>query len=78
MVKEFTMPMLGEVMEEGVLQEWRKKEGDAVKRGEIILDVETDKAVIEVEATYSGILKKILVQEGETAEVNAVLALIER
>ncbi len=78
MAKEFTMPMLGEVMEEGTLLEWKKKEGDAVKRGEIILEVETDKAVMEIEATYSGILKKILVQEGETAEVNAVLALIER
>ena len=78
MAKEFTMPMLGEVMEEGTLLEWKKKEGDAVKRGEIILEVETDKAVMEIESTASGILQKILVQEGETAEVNAVLALIEK
>ena len=76
MTKEFTMPMLGEVMEEGTLLEWKKKEGDTVTRGEIILEVETDKAVMEIESTASGILQKILVQEGETAEVNAVLALI--
>ena len=76
MAKEFTMPMLGEVMEEGTLLEWKKKEGDAVKRGEVILEVETDKAVMEIESTATGILEKILVQEGETADVNAVLALI--
>ena len=78
MTKEFTMPMLGEVMEEGTLLEWKKKEGDTVKRGEIILEVETDKAVMEIESTTTGVLEKILVQEGETAEVNATLALISK
>ena len=76
MATEFLMPMLGEVMEEGTLVDWKKKAGDAVEKGEIILDVETDKAVMEIEATSTGTLEKILVQEGETVAVNTPLALI--
>jgi pyruvate/2-oxoglutarate dehydrogenase complex dihydrolipoamide acyltransferase (E2) component len=77
MATEFTMPMLGEVMEEGKLIEWKKREGDAVEKGEIILEVETDKVVAEVESPTAGVLKKILVQEGETVKVNTTLAMIE-
>lgn len=71
------MPMLGEVMEEGRIVAWLKKEGDSVERGENLLEVETDKAIMEVESTATGVLKKILVAEGETVPVNAPLALIE-
>lgn len=71
------MPMLGEVMEEGRIVAWLKKEGDNVERGENLLEVETDKAVMEVESTVTGVLKKILVPEGETVPVNETLALIE-
>ncbi len=71
------MPMLGEVMEEGRIVAWLKEEGDSVKRGENLLEVETDKAVMEVESTVTGVLKKILVAEGETVPVNEPLALIE-
>jgi pyruvate/2-oxoglutarate dehydrogenase complex dihydrolipoamide acyltransferase (E2) component len=77
MATEFTMPMLGEVMEEGKLIEWKKQPGDAVGKGEIILEVETDKVVAEVESPAAGVLKDILVQEGETVKVNTPLALIE-
>jgi len=77
MATEFTMPMLGEVMEEGKLIEWKKQPGDAVEKGEIILDVETDKVVAEVESPAAGVLKEILVPEGETVKVNTPLALIE-
>ncbi len=77
MATEFTMPMLGEVMEEGKLIEWKKHEGDAVEKGEIILEVETDKVVAEVESPAAGVLKEILVQEGETVKINTPLALIE-
>lgn len=77
MAVEFLMPKLGEVMEEGILIEWKKKEGDAVEKEEIILEIETDKGVVEIESTATGILQKILVQEGETVPVNAPLALIE-
>ena len=71
------MPMLGEVMEEGRIVAWLKEEGDSVERGENLLEVETDKAVMEVESTATGVLKKILVPEGETVPVNAPLAVIE-
>ena len=71
------MPMLGEVMEEGRIVAWLKEEGDTVERGENLLEVETDKAVMEVESTATGVLKKILVPEGETVPVNGLLAEIE-
>ncbi len=71
------MPMLGEVMEEGRIVLWHKQEGDRVERGENLLEVETDKATMEVESTVSGVLQKILVAAGETMPVNATLALIE-
>jgi len=77
MATEFTMPMLGEVMEEGKLIEWKKQPGDAVEKGEIILDVETDKVVAEVESPAAGVLKEIFVKEGETVKVNTPLAMIE-
>ena len=69
--------MLGEVMEEGRIVVWHKQEGDRVERGENLLEVETDKATMEVESTVSGVLQKILVAAGETVPVNATLALIE-
>ena len=77
MATELTMPMLGEVMEEGVVLSWRKQEGEAVEKGEIIVEIETDKAVAEVESPVSGVVKKILVAEGETVPVNTPLAVIE-
>ena len=77
MATELTMPMLGEVMEEGVVRSWKKQEGEAVEKGEVILEIETDKAVLEVESPASGVLKKILVPEGETVPVNTPLAVIE-
>ncbi len=58
MATEFQMPMLGEVMEEGLIVTWHKKEGDSVERGEVIMEVETDKATMEVESTGSGVLKR--------------------
>ena len=77
MATEFTMPMLGEVMEEGRIVAWHKQVGDKVEKGSIILEVETDKAVMGVESPASGVLSKILVTAGETVPVNTPLALIE-
>ena len=77
MSTELTMPMLGEVMEEGVVLSWKAKEGQAVEKGQIILEIETDKAVAEVESPASGVIKKILVSEGETVPINTPLAEIE-
>lgn len=77
MATEFTMPMLGEVMEEGCIVAWLKKEGDTVQQGDIIMEVETDKAAMELESPASGLLTKILVPEGETVPVNTLLAVIQ-
>jgi pyruvate dehydrogenase E2 component (dihydrolipoamide acetyltransferase) len=77
MATVFTMPMLGEVMEEGRIVAWRKHVGDRVEKGESIMEVEMDKATMEVESPASGVVKSILVPEGETVPVNTPLALIE-
>lgn len=63
MAKIVIMPQAGETMEEGTVREWLKKEGDPVKKGEILFAIDTDKAYLEVESDYSGILKKILVTQ---------------
>lgn len=54
------MPRSGQTMEEGSVVEWFKQEGDPVQKGELLLSIQTDKATIEVEADYSGVLAKIL------------------
>ena len=77
MTSEFTMPMLGEVMEEGRIVAWHKQVGDRVAKGEIMMEVETDKASMEVESMVSGIVISILVPEGETVAVNTPLAVID-
>jgi pyruvate dehydrogenase E2 component (dihydrolipoamide acetyltransferase) len=73
---EFVMPQLGADMSAGKLLGWRKKVGDPVKRGDIIADVETDKADIEVEVFAAGVIEKILVQPGERVPVGTPLAII--
>ena len=73
---EFVMPQLGADMTAGKLLGWRKKVGDSVKRGDIIADVETDKADIEVEVFSAGVIEKILVQPGEKVPVGTPLAII--
>lgn len=70
------MPKLGLTMDEGTIAEWRKKEGDPVEAGEIIFVVATDKLTFEVEAKESGVLAKILVEEGESADVSSVVGII--
>jgi pyruvate dehydrogenase E2 component (dihydrolipoamide acetyltransferase) len=73
---EVNMPRLSDTMQEGTITRWLKKPGDEVKRGDIIAEVETDKANMEVEAYDSGSLERILVQEGETAPIGKVIAII--
>jgi pyruvate/2-oxoglutarate dehydrogenase complex dihydrolipoamide acyltransferase (E2) component len=62
---------------EGTIARWLKQEGDAVAEGEIIVEIETAKALEEVPAPASGVLAKILLAEGETAEVHTEIGLIE-
>lgn len=72
-----TMPALSPTMTEGKLARWTKKEGDKIKSGDVIAEIETDKATMEVEAVDEGILGKILVAEGtEAVAVNTVIAMI--
>ena len=65
MAKDILMPLLSPSMTEGTLVKWIKKEGDAVKSGDVLAEVETDKATMDLEAFDSGILRKILVTEGD-------------
>ena len=71
------MPMYGEVMEEGTVYVWKKKAGDQVEKGEIVLEIETDKATVEVESPATGTVKEILVSAGETVPVHTPLMVIE-
>jgi pyruvate dehydrogenase E2 component (dihydrolipoamide acetyltransferase) len=74
---EILMPALSPTMTEGNLVKWHKKEGDAVKAGEILAEIETDKATMEVEAVDEGKVGKIIVPEGtENVKVNEVIALL--
>lgn len=75
-MKTVEMPKMGDTMEEGKILRWIKQEGDPVKRGESLAEVETDKVNIEIEAFASGVLRKILVPEGESAPIGAGIALI--
>ncbi|MCJ7660851.1 MAG: 2-oxo acid dehydrogenase subunit E2 [Anaerolineales bacterium] len=78
MITEIILPKLGQTMEEGAIIEWFKKEGDSVKRGDVLFSVESDKAVLEVEATARGFLRKILVQKEQVVPVLTVVALFTR
>ncbi|MDX1462912.1 MAG: pyruvate dehydrogenase complex dihydrolipoamide acetyltransferase [Marinirhabdus sp.] len=75
-IEIITMPRLSDTMEEGTVASWLKKEGDAVEEGDILAEIETDKATMEFESFYSGTLLKIGIAEGETAKVDALLAII--
>ncbi len=75
-VEIITMPRLSDTMEEGTVASWLKKEGDIVEEGDILAEIETDKATMEFESFYSGTLLKIGIQEGESAKVDALLAII--
>ena len=77
MPTEVLMPALSPTMEKGNLAKWLKKEGDAVKSGDVIAEIETDKATMEVEAVDEGTLGKILVPEGTNdVAVNTPIAMI--
>ena len=74
---EILMPALSPTMTEGNLAKWHKKEGDKVKSGDVLAEIETDKATMEVEAVDEGTLGKVVVPEGAQAvKVNAVIALL--
>jgi pyruvate dehydrogenase E2 component (dihydrolipoamide acetyltransferase) len=76
MAKDILMPMLSPSMTEGTLVKWIKKEGDAVKSGDVLAEVETDKATMDLEAFDAGILRAILIKEGERVPVNTRIGII--
>src|SRR6202021_2500533 len=76
MAKDILMPLLSPSMTEGTLVKWIKKEGDAVKSGDVLAEVETDKATMDLEAFDSGILRKILAAEGEKGGISARIGII--
>ena len=76
MATEVLMPKLGLTMTEGTIEEWKFKEGDTVKKGDILFSVATDKLTNDVEAEEDGTLLKILLPEGETAPCKSVIAWI--
>ncbi|AKA34484.1 pyruvate dehydrogenase complex dihydrolipoamide acetyltransferase [Flagellimonas lutaonensis] len=75
-VEIITMPRLSDTMEEGTVAKWLKKVGDSVEEGDILAEIETDKATMEFESFYSGTLLHIGIQEGEGAPVDSLLAVI--
>lgn len=76
MPQNILMPALSAGMEEGTIARWLKAEGDAVEVGEIIAEIETDKATLEMESTHSGVLGTILVANGRTVPVNTTIGLL--
>lgn len=75
-VQVINMPRLSDTMEEGTVARWIKHEGDKVEEGDILAEIETDKATMEFESFFEGTLLKIGIQEGESAKVETLLAII--
>src|SRR5690606_26926514 len=76
MAEIINMPRLSDTMEEGTVATWLKKVGDKISEGDILAEIETDKATMEFESFYEGTLLHIGVQEGETTKVDELLAII--
>ena len=73
---EINMPRLSDTMQEGTITRWLKKPGDEVKKGDVVAEVETDKANMEIESFSNGVLEQILVKEGETAPIGQPIAVV--
>src|SRR5204862_6714200 len=76
MATQVVMPKLSPTMEEGQIARWLKKEGDKVSMGEPLAEIDTDKATMEMQALSNGVLRKILVNEGESAPLGQLIAVI--
>ncbi len=74
---EITMPVLSDTMDKGKIVKWHVKEGDSVKKGDVIAEVESDKAIMEVQTFKDGVVKKLLAKEGDEIEVKKPIAIIE-
>src|SRR5689334_20809244 len=76
MATQVFMPKLSPTMEEGQISRWLKKEGDKVAMGEPLAEIDTDKATMEMQALSSGVLRKIVINEGESAPLGAMIGVI--
>ena len=72
------LPRISMNMEEGTITQWRKQPGDPFKQGEILYDIETEKAILEVEAPCDGTLVEIMAPEGEVVEVGGAVCRVEQ
>jgi pyruvate dehydrogenase E2 component (dihydrolipoamide acetyltransferase) len=71
---DYLMPKLGHLQEVGTVVEWRKKPGEAIKKGDVLVVIETEKTTVEVEATFNGVLQTLQTPVGETVPVGALIA----
>ncbi len=76
MLQQIKLPSLGATMEEGTIVSWKVKEGDAIKIGQVLLELESDKSVFEYESPCDGLIRKILAKDGETLAVQSTIAVI--
>src|SRR5438094_6161406 len=76
MASRVIMPKLTDSMEEGVVVKWRKAEGEPVEAGDVLAEIETDKAVMDLEAFGSGTLRRILAEPGQTVKSGALIAVV--
>ncbi|MEK7268461.1 MAG: biotin/lipoyl-containing protein, partial [Nitrospirota bacterium] len=76
MASRVVMPKLTDTMEEGVVLKWKKREGEVVGSGDVRAEIETDKAVMDLEAFASGTLRRVLVPEGTTVKAGELIAVI--
>jgi len=76
MSQEILLPKFDQSMEEATISSWKVKIGDRIEKGQVVCEIETDKATVEVESNTSGALEQLLVKEGETVAVNTVIATI--
>jgi pyruvate dehydrogenase E2 component (dihydrolipoamide acetyltransferase) len=76
MAETIAMPKLGFDMREGVLVRWVKNEGEAINKGDVLAEIETDKATVEVESSASGVVRKLLASPGDSVPVGAAIAVV--
>ncbi|MFM7769275.1 MAG: biotin/lipoyl-containing protein, partial [Bacteroidota bacterium] len=76
MAEELVMPRLSDTMERGTIARWLKREGDAFTSGEVLAEIETDKALMELNAYDDGVLLRILVPDGGEADLGAPIAIV--
>lgn len=76
MLNKVLMPAMGATMDQGIIIAWKIKQGQSVQEGQIILDFESDKATYEYESPFAGVVRKILVEEGQIVPVEQLIAII--